>query len=571
MPVSILGAAAFVPVNGKVLSSAAAAGGGVPVPVVTGVLASNNYGTWLFAANVLQAVATFPSNAASTVASLLSVEWQKDESGDWETFGDYQPVLDATNGNVFYGFGNEYYYSFGPFNLRVRATTPAGVSEWSEPFSVPPTHIPAGELVGEGCSGDPEYRCCGSYADGNGGTYGICNDLDTYGNYPPQSDGGTYPYPITDPSSPDYLKTVLAWPEPYEWGGSPGSRRYEILLNGQTYGWSPGDSPPAFSLPAAQDVSWTGSLISAGGRLDWSFGPYTVVYPPLTPGPVSITATDIEMYPPDDMGSAITALTLQISTNNGASWTSVDKEPLADVWNHTALPAGTYLFRFRASNAIGDGPYSETRSFTATGANVPLTPSPVGISGTEIEMAAPDNMGSAITALTLQISTNNGASWTNVDKEPLADAWNHTALPAGTYLFRYRASNAVGDGPYSETRSWTVTPPPTSLSGTAGNGQVSLTWTAPASIGGETINDYAVEYSSNSGSTWTTFSDAESAATSATVTGLANGTAYVFRVKAWTSAGGGAFTAASSSVTPVAVAPSLWKSEALRPSYHWST
>jgi hypothetical protein len=91
---------------------------------------------------------------------------------------------------------------------------------------------------------------------------------------------------------------------------------------------------------------------------------------------------------------------------------------------------------------------------------------------------------------------------------------------------------------------------PTSLSATAGNGQASLTWTAPAYNGGSLITDYSVQYSSNSGSTWTTFSRTASTTASQVVTGLTNGTAYVFRVAGVNSNGTGTYTAASSSVTP---------------------
>ncbi|NBX75165.1 MAG: fibronectin type III domain-containing protein, partial [Proteobacteria bacterium] len=92
---------------------------------------------------------------------------------------------------------------------------------------------------------------------------------------------------------------------------------------------------------------------------------------------------------------------------------------------------------------------------------------------------------------------------------------------------------------------------PTSVSGTAGNTQVALTWSAPASNGGASITDYVVQYSSDSGSTWTTFADGTSASTSATVTGLTNGTAYIFRVAATNSAGTGSESSNSASVTPV--------------------
>ena len=109
---------------------------------------------------------------------------------------------------------------------------------------------------------------------------------------------------------------------------------------------------------------------------------------------------------------------------------------------------------------------------------------------------------------------------------------------------------------YTRSGNWPALPgAPTSVSGTAGNAQVSLTWTAPATNGGYAITDYTVQYSSNSGSSWTTFSRAASSATSATVTGLTNGTAYTFRVAAVTALGAGAYSSASSSVTPISFSP----------------
>jgi hypothetical protein len=114
---------------------------------------------------------------------------------------------------------------------------------------------------------------------------------------------------------------------------------------------------------------------------------------------------------------------------------------------------------------------------------------------------------------------------------------------------------------------------PTSLSGTAGDAQVALSWTAPSNDGGAAITDYTVQYSTDSGSTWTTFSRAASTATSVTVTGLTNGTAHTFRVAAVNSAGTGAYTGVRPLVVPRATPdePSLWKAETFSPSYHWST
>jgi predicted phage tail protein len=83
-----------------------------------------------------------------------------------------------------------------------------------------------------------------------------------------------------------------------------------------------------------------------------------------------------------------------------------------------------------------------------------------------------------------------------------------------------------------------------------GDGQVQLSWAAPVSNGGLPVTDYTIQYSSNSGASWQTFSHAASAATSATVTGLTNGTAYLFRVASVNEVGTGLYSANSSAVTP---------------------
>jgi hypothetical protein len=130
-----------------------------------------------------------------------------------------------------------------------------------------------------------------------------------------------------------------------------------------------------------------------------------------------------------------------------------------------------------------------------------------------------------------------------------------TGLTNGrAYVFRVAASNGAGVGTYS-SRSSVVTPrtvpgAPRSLSGRAGRRSVSLTWAAPSSNGGAAITDYVVQFSSNNGSTWRTFSDGVRSSTGATVTGLTAGTSYVFRVAAKNAAGTGPYTAKSATVRP---------------------
>ncbi len=98
---------------------------------------------------------------------------------------------------------------------------------------------------------------------------------------------------------------------------------------------------------------------------------------------------------------------------------------------------------------------------------------------------------------------------------------------------------------------------PTALGATAGNAQVDLSWTAPASNGGASITDYAVEYKTSATSTWTTFSDGTSTSTVATVTGLTNATVYDFRVSATNSVGTGTSSASVSETPAVQLGPDI--------------
>ncbi len=110
---------------------------------------------------------------------------------------------------------------------------------------------------------------------------------------------------------------------------------------------------------------------------------------------------------------------------------------------------------------------------------------------------------------------------------------------------------------------WNVSAPaaPTAVTGTPGDGSVTVSWTAP-STGGAPIDEYVVQYSSDGGSTWTDDST-NSDATSYTVTGLSNGTGYVFKVRAVNDANAalpndvppGPYSAATGTVTPAPAPP----------------
>jgi hypothetical protein len=115
---------------------------------------------------------------------------------------------------------------------------------------------------------------------------------------------------------------------------------------------------------------------------------------------------------------------------------------------------------------------------------------------------------------------------------------------------------ASGSGEDALLRSIFVPSAPTGLTATVGNAQVSLSWTAPTGVIAQApITDYTVQFKTAAAADWGPFSRAASTATNAIVTGLTNGTPYVFRVAAVNAVGTGTPTAASSALTPTAVIP----------------
>ena len=91
--------------------------------------------------------------------------------------------------------------------------------------------------------------------------------------------------------------------------------------------------------------------------------------------------------------------------------------------------------------------------------------------------------------------------------------------------------------------------PPTGLTVTAGNGQVTLSWTAPASDGGSKVTGYKV-YAVTTGDSNGSAPVAEASGTTFTLPRLVNGTPYYFRVTAVNRAGEGQ-PSNEASATPV--------------------
>ena len=261
--------------------------------------------------------------------------------------------------------------------------------------------------------------------------------------------------------------------------------------------------------------------------------------------------------------SDITDYSIQYSLNSGTTWTT---------FSHTAsisttatvpnLTNGTiYTFRVGTVNSSGISSYSSLSAQTSTLPNVPINI--IGTGGNTqvvLNWGAPTSNGnSAITDYSIQYSSNNGISWTTFARAASTTVTaTVTNLTNGTiYVFRVGAVNLAGIGSYSSQSAQISTLPnvPINPIGTGGNTEVVLSWNAPTSNGTSTITDYSIQYSSNSGSTWTTFAHTASTSTTATVTNLTNGTIYVFQVGAVNSSGIGSYSSQSAQISTLPNVP----------------
>ena len=96
---------------------------------------------------------------------------------------------------------------------------------------------------------------------------------------------------------------------------------------------------------------------------------------------------------------------------------------------------------------------------------------------------------------------------------------------------------------------------PQSLVAVGGVGQATLSWVAPTQTGSGDVTDYLIEFSSTSGSSWTTFADGVTTATSAVVTALTNGVTYSFRVTAVNATGNSPASEVARAIVGVPTAP----------------
>ncbi len=233
--------------------------------------------------------------------------------------------------------------------------------------------------------------------------------------------------------------------------------------------------------------------------------------------------------------------------------------PLSAVPNNTSANG---LYSYTTSSTFPTSSY-QASNYWVDPIFVPIpSPGPVtGVSGTAgfdsatITWSAPTTGGSVTSYIVTPYIGSAAQTPTTVTGNPPATGVTITGLQQGTaYTFTVAASNPNGSGPASSpSNQVTPTGPtspgaPTGVSAIPASAQALVSWTAPpnngSSITGYTVTPYI------GSSAQTPFQVTNGSATSATVTGLKNNTAYTFTVSATNSLGTGPASSPSPATTP---------------------
>ena len=269
-------------------------------------------------------------------------------------------------------------------------------------------------------------------------------------------------------------------------------------------------------------------MIACGGGLGGGGG--TV---PDTPLGLVATAGSQQVNLTWTASSGATSYHVKRATTSGGPYTQL-AAPTGASYSDTGLNNGTrYYYVVSALNASGESANCSEVSGTPT----PGSPvAPTGLTGTagnqQISLSWTASTGA--TSYHVKRATTSGGPYTQV-AAPTGASYTDTSLTNGTkYFYVVSAVNASGESANSSEASGTPSLPvpavPTGLTATAGNQQISLTWTTSNGA-----TSYHAKRSTTNGGPYTQVAAPTSA--SYTDTSVTNGTTYYYVVSALNAGG----------------------------------
>ena len=404
------------------------------------------------------------------------------------------------------------------YEVQVRAVNPAGTSKWSPSATgttgAPPSAISGLEVVG----GDQRLSITWEPPADDGGL-----TITSYELRYRQADGGSWsshPHPGSDTDAVVYrLATGVS---------------YEVQVRAVNPAGAGGWSLSAFGATgAAPGVLGRPEVVGSYRRLSITWEP-----------------------PADDGGLEVTGYELRYRRAGGGSWTTHPHRGLGTSWEITRLPNGLiYEVQVRAVNPAGPGEWSPSGSGAAESPPGAMDEPRVlgGYRLLRVWWTPPaDDGGFAVTGYQVRYRDSADGSWTVHSHDSLATDTTIDGLEDETiYKVQVRATNSAGYGRWSPTATVATAGLPPGLPATPGAltlargvEKIDASWTAPDS-NRSPITDYDVRYRACTGTgnnpcatagNYHYLDDAEenaeNTATTATITGLTNGTTYQVQVRA---------------------------------------
>ena len=421
------------------------------------------------------------------------------------------------------------------YQVQVAAKNRKGLGGWSYSASATPAALPSKPTSLAVEAAHQSLRVTWTASVDNGSTitgYEV--------EYKKQNSDNTWP---SDWTSHSHYGTGTATTIDSLTNGSAHRVRVQATSYNGNSGWTSAVSGTPAAVPDAPDAP----TLSAGDRQ------------------ISISWSE----PSNDNGSAVTDYDVRYractatpktcaSSPTWGSWSTISHTGTGTTASKTSLTNGTaYQVQVRAQNANGESPWSNAAS--ATPAGKPAKPStPTVTTGDQqltVTWTAPSDNGSAITGYSVHYCTStddctDDDNWTDSGHSDTTRSVDITGLTNGTaYKVRVRATNSVGDGPWSTSATGTPVGKPSApdtITIASGNSRLIVSWNTPTD-NGATVSGFKVRYCNTGDSDndcssdyddWTTKNVSGASTRTTTITGLSNGDSYDLEIATRSSNGG---------------------------------